>query len=117
MKRKSRYNNDKRTLPLILIIGGAVLIISVILYVALSSPTTPAPQSNGITIPFPDIKRASLEEAKQAYDLQTAVFLDVRDAGSFAAGHVKGAINIPLADLETRLNEIPQDKWILPYCT
>lgn len=33
--------------------------------------------------------------------------IDVRDADDYAAGHVEGAVHIPLADLATRLDEIP----------
>ncbi len=34
---------------------------------------------------------------------EKAVVVDVRDAGEFAAGHLVGAKNIPLADLESKL--------------
>ncbi|MGC8872390.1 MAG: rhodanese-like domain-containing protein [Caldimicrobium sp.] len=42
--------------------------------------------------------------------------LDVREADEFAAGAFKHAKNIPLSELENRLNEIPKDKVILVYC-
>lgn len=34
------------------------------------------------------------------------VILDVRTAAEFAAGHIAGSINIPLQELEDRLNEL-----------
>ncbi|WP_080059127.1 rhodanese-like domain-containing protein [Spirosoma aerolatum] len=37
---------------------------------------------------------------------QGAVIVDVRSAGEFAGGHAKGAVNIPLDQLETKLNKI-----------
>lgn len=42
--------------------------------------------------------------------------LDVRPADEFALGHVPGAINIPLADLDRRLAELPPDHEIVAYC-
>lgn len=36
-----------------------------------------------------------------------AVILDVRDAGDWQAGHAPGAVNIPLAQLISRLTELP----------
>lgn len=36
-----------------------------------------------------------------------AVILDVRDAGDWDAAHAPGALNIPLAQLVSRLTELP----------
>jgi rhodanese-related sulfurtransferase/DNA-binding transcriptional ArsR family regulator len=42
--------------------------------------------------------------------------LDVRPEDEFALGHVPGAINIPLAELEQRLAELDPDQEIVAYC-
>ena len=42
--------------------------------------------------------------------------LDVRPPEEYAAGHIRGAINVPLAELTRRLHEIPSDKEIVAYC-
>ncbi len=42
--------------------------------------------------------------------------LDVRPSDEFAAGHVPGAINLPLKQLESRLHELPADHEIVAYC-
>jgi rhodanese-related sulfurtransferase/DNA-binding transcriptional ArsR family regulator len=42
--------------------------------------------------------------------------LDVRPEDEFALGHVPGAINIPLGQLEKRLAEIAPDQEIVAYC-
>lgn len=42
--------------------------------------------------------------------------LDVRPPEEFAAGHIPGAINIPLIDLERRLNDLTEDEEIVAYC-
>jgi len=42
--------------------------------------------------------------------------LDVRSAAEFAGGGVDGAVNIPLSELRSRLDEIPDDRDIWVYC-
>ena len=45
-----------------------------------------------------------------------AVILDVRSREGYRAGHVPGAINIPLEDLKDRWQELPKAKQIVSYC-
>jgi rhodanese-related sulfurtransferase/DNA-binding HxlR family transcriptional regulator len=42
--------------------------------------------------------------------------LDVRPAEEYVAGHLPGAINIPLAELEKRLQEFQPSKQVVAYC-
>jgi len=42
--------------------------------------------------------------------------LDVRPEDEFAVGHLPGALNIPLAELERRLAEVPADREVIAYC-
>jgi len=42
--------------------------------------------------------------------------VDVRDADEFAAGHVPGAVNIPVGQLEKRIGELPSDKPVVFVC-
>lgn len=42
--------------------------------------------------------------------------LDVRPEEEFAAGHLPGAINVPLKDLEKRLHELSRGKGVVAYC-
>ena len=42
--------------------------------------------------------------------------LDVRPVEEYSAGHIPGAVSIPLADLERRLAELPRDREIVAYC-
>lgn len=42
--------------------------------------------------------------------------LDVRPADEYAAGHIPGAANIPLAELEQRIDELGKDHEIIAYC-
>jgi rhodanese-related sulfurtransferase len=42
--------------------------------------------------------------------------LDVRPAEEYAAGHIPGAVSVPLADLPDRLADLPADTEIVAYC-
>jgi rhodanese-related sulfurtransferase/biotin operon repressor len=42
--------------------------------------------------------------------------LDVRPPEEFAAGHVPGAINIPVHELEKRLKDLPKRREVIAYC-
>jgi len=42
--------------------------------------------------------------------------IDVRPAEEYNAGHVSGAINVPVDELDNRLNKLPRDKEVIAYC-
>lgn len=44
------------------------------------------------------------------------VWLDVRPADEYAAGHLPEACSIPIAELPERISELPRDKTIIAYC-
>jgi hydroxyacylglutathione hydrolase len=44
------------------------------------------------------------------------VLLDVRTAGEYAEGHIKGALLIPVQELQQRMSEVPKDKQVYVYC-
>ena len=46
-----------------------------------------------------------------------ARLVDVRTAEEFAAGHIEGAVNIPVQELERRMNELkPLERPLVLYC-
>ncbi len=45
-----------------------------------------------------------------------AFLVDVRTPGEFAAGHVKGSVNIPLNTLPSQLSEFKNKKNIIVFC-
>jgi rhodanese-related sulfurtransferase len=59
------------------------------------------------------IDRNTLLERLRAADV---VLLDVRPEHEFAAGHLPGALSVPLSTLESRLADLPRDRTIVAYC-
>jgi phage shock protein E len=45
-----------------------------------------------------------------------ATLVDVRTKEEFNAGHIPGALNIPLQQLESRLASIPKNKAVITCC-
>jgi hydroxyacylglutathione hydrolase len=43
-------------------------------------------------------------------------FVDVRTPKEYKAGHIPGAINIPVSDIAMRMNELPKNKQLYVYC-
>ncbi len=43
--------------------------------------------------------------------------MDVRDTDEFATGHFKTAVNIPVDQLEEKVNSLPTDKPIVFVCS
>jgi len=44
-----------------------------------------------------------------------AIWIDVRSADEFAAGHVPDAVNIPYTEIESRIGEVTDDKEAVIY--
>ncbi len=49
-------------------------------------------------------------------DIKDSYLIDVRPFEMYKTGSVEGAINIPLAQLRAKLNQIPKDKKIVVFC-
>jgi rhodanese-related sulfurtransferase len=56
------------------------------------------------------------ELARRLQQGEELVVLDVRPAEEHAAGHLPGAVSIPISELRRRLRELPGDREIVAYC-
>ena len=56
------------------------------------------------------------ELTRRLQDGDNLVVLDVRPAAEYAAGHLPGAVSIPVGELRRRLAELPADREIVAYC-
>ena len=56
------------------------------------------------------------ELARRLQDGDPPMLLDVRPAAEHAAGHLPGAVSIPVDELRRRLAELPGDREIVAYC-
>ena len=57
------------------------------------------------------------QELKSMIDFKGATVIDVRDVQAYTAGHIPGALQIPLARIEGEASYLPKDKPIVTYCT
>jgi hypothetical protein len=82
-----------------------------------------SPVSSSVTpvatpaIPYPEIKRISLADAKAAFELKSAIFIDVRGEPYYSDSHVPGALSMTYDELSSRMGELDKKAWIITYCT
>ncbi|MEZ5013882.1 MAG: rhodanese-like domain-containing protein [Chitinophagales bacterium] len=66
--------------------------------------------------PVETVQSAHPELMAPVYDNPEYVILDVRKPSEFESEHVKGAVNIPLSDLQERIAEIDMHKKYFVHC-
>ena len=79
------------------------------LMLALALLAAPLAATEAVMAPINASEMAELQQ-------QGLVLLDVRSSEEFAAGHIKGAINIPHDQLAERLAELPKGESLIVYC-
>jgi rhodanese-related sulfurtransferase/DNA-binding transcriptional ArsR family regulator len=63
-----------------------------------------------------DSEPVSRDELLHRVKLGRVTVLDVRPAEEYAAGHIPGAVSIPLDQLADRLEDLPADTEVVAYC-
>lgn len=101
-----------------------------------TSPSTPAIDTSGLMPPIPsatagittssqapviqgdksEVARISAEDLREKMKAGTVTIVDVRDASAFAAGHIPGALLMPLPSVESNIDLLPKGKEIVTYC-
>jgi rhodanese-related sulfurtransferase/DNA-binding transcriptional ArsR family regulator len=62
------------------------------------------------------LESISIQELLSRLQAGSITLLDVRPPEEYAAGHLPGAVNIPLAELAQRLSELPIAQAVVAYC-
>ena len=107
-----------RLMPFLMIVVGGALILAVggwYLGSLLRAANNPRAEATPTEVNYPQVARVDPADAKAAYDSGSALFVDVRDAASYAQGHIPGALSIPLAELAERAGELNPGDWLIPY--
>jgi predicted nucleic acid-binding Zn ribbon protein len=116
-----KKQREKQRRALLSMMAGGVLLILAALFLLPQKPTSPSSTIPDVHdeegIPYPEVPRISVTEAKARYDAGAAIFVDVRTQGQYETAHIPQAISLPLADLEARYQELPKDAEIITYCT
>src|SRR5262249_45224356 len=63
-----------------------------------------------------DAEAVEMRELLRRARSRQAVVLDTRPANEYAAGHIVGALSVPVGDLQRRLRQFPKDKEYVAYC-
>jgi rhodanese-related sulfurtransferase/DNA-binding HxlR family transcriptional regulator len=63
-----------------------------------------------------EVEAISRDELLKRLRHNDIVLIDVRPAEEFDAGHIDGALSIPLDELRERLAELPEDAEVVAYC-
>src|SRR5689334_21767899 len=72
------------------------------------APAAEQPQDNARRIPR--------DEAMKLVKEKKAIYVDVRPKDQYDIEHIAGAINIPLAEVTARAEELSKNKFIVTYC-
>lgn len=110
-----RHKKNQVLLPVILF-GGVILL--TILGLALSQNVRRSKIANpGSYSNQDEIPRVTAGEAFQALTDGEAVLVDTRSESEYLEGHISGAINIPVNQVESFLGELDPNTWYITYCT
>jgi rhodanese-related sulfurtransferase/DNA-binding MarR family transcriptional regulator len=63
-----------------------------------------------------DRQPVKMDELVQRARKRDVVILDARPAHEYAAGHISGAISVPVDELQERLRRLPKTKEYVAYC-
>jgi rhodanese-related sulfurtransferase len=63
-----------------------------------------------------ELEPVSLKTLRQLVRDAEVTVLDVRPREEYEAGHIPGALSIPVAELKRRIGELPKSKEVVAYC-
>jgi len=92
-----RKHDSGLILPIIIVALAAVLAAGGAYFVSMRKGDTPATEAQRLV-------------------QSGGLLVDVRSREEYAAGHVPGAINLPVQELPQRMSELPKDRPLVLYC-
>ncbi|MGH7619882.1 MAG: ArsR/SmtB family transcription factor [Gemmatimonadaceae bacterium] len=63
-----------------------------------------------------ELEPVTFKELRQLMREGDVTVVDVRPSEEFDAGHIPGALSVPVPELKRRLREIPKSKEVIAYC-
>jgi rhodanese-related sulfurtransferase len=63
-----------------------------------------------------DAQPVEMKELLKRARSRNVVVLDTRPPNEYAAGHIAGALSVPVDDLQRRLRQLPKEKEYVAYC-
>ena len=104
--------------PIFVLIGGGLLLILAAILLFNQNTSAPSPEAaveEGI--PYPEIARVSIEDAKAAFESGSAILLDVRSAEAYAGSHIRVLSTSRSRNWNRALANSTPIQWIITYCT
>jgi hypothetical protein len=128
MAKQPRSRNSSSMLPVMII--GAVIVIALLAFSfrrmagsRTESAPAPAPAPQTATVDtahegqVAQVARIKPQELRDLIAQNAVTVIDVRDADSYLASHIPGALHIPMARIDGEVPYLPKGKPIVTYCT
>ncbi|MFY2307144.1 ArsR/SmtB family transcription factor [Lysinibacillus fusiformis] len=65
---------------------------------------------------YEDVQTISKNDLLKKMESKTIVVLDIRSKDEYEAGHISGAISVPIEELDEYLQNLPKDVPLAAYC-
>lgn len=62
------------------------------------------------------LEPVTFKELRRLVREQDVTIIDVRPPEEYEAGHIPGALSVPVPELKRRLRELPKDREVIAYC-
>lgn len=99
----------------VLLVVGLIVLGIIVLEVKRAVHETPVTDSNSVTEDrYAGLTSQGLLEKMKNGD--SFVLVDLRLPSEYTGGHIRGAINIPIGNIENGYNELNKDSDIILYC-
>ncbi|MGG3195508.1 ArsR/SmtB family transcription factor [Priestia aryabhattai] len=63
-----------------------------------------------------DLYTLTMDQVHEKLDGGDVILLDLRPTEEYEAGHVEGAVSVPMEELDSYLQQLPKDKEVVAYC-